>query len=103
VLVVLRSEHAAGDSQASATVHASTDRARPSHGALALTEPQQARTCALVRFCMYDSRPQSALHPNLLKDANSNGASHVPSPQMGSTHTVCAGQHHRKQAEHVRQ
>lgn len=57
-------------------------------------------TCALVSFCMSDSLPQSALQPNLLKEANSNGASQMPSPQIGSTHTVwnkqAKGSHHSR-------
>jgi hypothetical protein len=47
------------------------------------------RTCALVSLCMSDNRPQSALQPNLLNEANSKGASHIPSPQTGSTQTAC--------------
>lgn len=69
------------------------------------TAPDRSRnpmlTCALVSFCMSDSLPQSALQPNLLKEANSNGASQMPSPQIGSTHTVwhthAKGSHHSSQ------
>lgn len=51
-----------------------------------------SRTCALVSLCISDSRPQSALHPKRLNEANSKGASHVSSPQTGSTQTACTAQ-----------
>lgn len=56
-----------------------------------------AHTCALVSRCMSDRRPQSALQPNLLNAANSKGASQVPSPQIGSTQTVCSRGHTTQQ------